>query len=920
MTAPMTGRSDSLPPAPTVGRAAETARVLAALRDRPVVLTGEAGIGKTRVLDDVARRVAAEGLTVVRADLDVHDAVRPCGSLLDALGLDPAGPPPLERRASPWEEGVPLQPRLVDAVLAGVEELLDAGDVLLCVDDVHRAEPVTAAALSALVRRTRHHPLHVLLARRPHPTPAGVRALLDDVDRRGGLHADLGPLGERDAWRLARQARPDGDHDLLAAVVEGASGNAFWLTAGAPGPSATDAAVPAGRSLARLLDGLDPTCVRLLRVLALLDGRSEVTLLGAAADWPPEQPDALVRALAPAVDAGLLQVTGETTRLRHDLLSEALVGSLDAVAVARDAVATRLLAAGAPTAVVASQYARAGTSPDPRAVAVLWEAACELRDTSAGAAADLLEQALARCDPLDPTADVVAVELLEACFWSGRLDRLEALEPRVRALGDPALRARVQETLARAMTVLGRPAEAAAYAAEVAAAPEEGAWGPALHAVMTMLALELDHADIRATDALAAAAVSANPVAETLAHCVRSWVANQRGEHERAVEHARSATASADASPRRTAHRMVPSLFLALAQESAGRSADAASAVARGRVLVERLGTAWATPFYHYATALGHWNAGRWGDLLAECDAGLRYARDHRVRLAEAWARSVTAGALLHRGDVAGCDAELTAAEAALAAGGPQFGLDWCLWVRALRLEQAGDRAAAVDLLDLAWAAAEGLHARAALTLFGPDLVRMAWLLGRADRAAAVRDELARDAGPGRANVDAHLARCDALLTGDLALLARARRVHLEGSRPVEVLLDDEAALLLRTGRDDPASRSDLVDLVARCERAGSTLLAERVAEAGRRHGLPVERRRREHDGWDELTPTERRVVELVAGGASNADVAARLGISRRTVESHLYRVYSRVGVRNRTELSVALHARGSGPAGPVTT
>jgi DNA-binding CsgD family transcriptional regulator len=52
------------------------------------------------------------------------------------------------------------------------------------------------------------------------------------------------------------------------------------------------------------------------------------------------------------------------------------------------------------------------------------------------------------------------------------------------------------------------------------------------------------------------------------------------------------------------------------------------------------------------------------------------------------------------------------------------------------------------------------------------------------------------------------------------------------------------------------------------------------------------------------LTPAERRVAALVAEGRTNAEVAASLFLAERTVASHLTRVYSKLGVRSRTELS----------------
>jgi predicted ATPase/class 3 adenylate cyclase/DNA-binding CsgD family transcriptional regulator len=68
--------------------------------------------------------------------------------------------------------------------------------------------------------------------------------------------------------------------------------------------------------------------------------------------------------------------------------------------------------------------------------------------------------------------------------------------------------------------------------------------------------------------------------------------------------------------------------------------------------------------------------------------------------------------------------------------------------------------------------------------------------------------------------------------------------------------------------------------------------------------------RKRPTTGWASLTPTERQVVDLVAEGMSNQDIASRMFISTRTVESHLTHVYAKLGVRSRTELSAAAHRR----------
>jgi predicted ATPase/class 3 adenylate cyclase/DNA-binding CsgD family transcriptional regulator len=63
--------------------------------------------------------------------------------------------------------------------------------------------------------------------------------------------------------------------------------------------------------------------------------------------------------------------------------------------------------------------------------------------------------------------------------------------------------------------------------------------------------------------------------------------------------------------------------------------------------------------------------------------------------------------------------------------------------------------------------------------------------------------------------------------------------------------------------------------------------------------------RKRPTAGWKSLTPAELRVAELIAEGLSNAKVAERLFISPYTVETHLKKIFSKLGFKNRAELAV---------------
>ena len=81
----------------------------------------------------------------------------------------------------------------------------------------------------------------------------------------------------------------------------------------------------------------------------------------------------------------------------------------------------------------------------------------------------------------------------------------------------------------------------------------------------------------------------------------------------------------------------------------------------------------------------------------------------------------------------------------------------------------------------------------------------------------------------------------------------------------------------------------------------------EAIAYAQRGHG----ERKRPTSGWASLTPTERDVVRLVSEGLANNDIATRLFVSPRTVQTHLTHVYTKLGLTSRVQLvqEAARHA-----------
>ena len=67
---------------------------------------------------------------------------------------------------------------------------------------------------------------------------------------------------------------------------------------------------------------------------------------------------------------------------------------------------------------------------------------------------------------------------------------------------------------------------------------------------------------------------------------------------------------------------------------------------------------------------------------------------------------------------------------------------------------------------------------------------------------------------------------------------------------------------------------------------------------------------------WESLTPAERKVVALVTEGLTNPQIAERLHLSPWTIQTHLKRVFKKLGVRGRADLAAraAIHAAAEPP------
>jgi DNA-binding CsgD family transcriptional regulator len=178
------------------------------------------------------------------------------------------------------------------------------------------------------------------------------------------------------------------------------------------------------------------------------------------------------------------------------------------------------------------------------------------------------------------------------------------------------------------------------------------------------------------------------------------------------------------------------------------------------------------------------------------------------------------------------------------------------------------------------------------------------------DAAATLMARSARAEVP---RIGAAAMLCRGLVHGDVDALEVSVGAYRTIARPYELAHACEAiALTLEQGGSRERSIAYARESIEIYERLGATRDVARVEASLRALGIRRGRRslrRRPATGWESLTPTERSVVGLVADGLRNREIADRLFISPRTVETHLTHVFGRLGIASRTEL-VALAGR----------
>lgn len=902
------------------GRTEELRRLTALLADAAaghgaaLVLTGEAGVGRTALLTEVERQARSRGFTVLSTQGSEDERVVPFAGLqrllhpvLDhAPTLPPAQAEALRRAVEDGSCAEGDRLRLGLAVLGLLRGVTRERPVLCCADDAHRLDPDSTRVLGFVARRLGGERIALLLAHRDdepvgEPVPGIPTLRLTGLDLRASqeLLADRVPGGLTGDVAVVLATLASGNPRALVELATALTPAQRRGEAPPPVTLPVDSALRA-TYLARLT--CLPEATRWLLLLAAADEELEVEELIAAG----EASGVGVDELEPAESAGLVRVEHRRVVIPHRLLRSVIY---------HESTLTRRRAAHLALARVLDPVrhrlrhlvhrAAAASTPDD-------ELARELRRAAETGPPAVASLALERAAELSTEPDTVATDLLGAAHhaWrAGQAWRARLLLRRAEQQGSSASVRECAQALAGEIELrTGVTVNARNILLDAAAALAGRDRRLAVCALLLAgeaLCLSGDHVNYTdvARQALALQRDGEPPDMELVFAYFTGLAAMFRGRPDEAVGPLRTVLTLAGRLDDTTVLLRASLAAILLGDDHAARRlAERAIAVARAH------DDAVSVPQALELAAYADLALGRHDSALTAALDGLELARATGQEGLAAQHLGVLAVLAALAGDRQSCLLRVREIEAITGTGGASQPRAFGRWACALLdLADGQPRSALTRLRGLLYAGSSK----------GDLVLRVVVAPHLVEAAAGCGD---------RATGDAALKAFDIWTrgTGDRAWLALAARCHaLLASEPEEVEAHFREALrqhrsdapdfarartellfgrYLRRMRQPGAAREYLqgaletfqqLDLPSWAEQASAELRAA-GGRAGPRPTL----------GADVLTPQQERIARLVAQGATNREIAAKLLVSTRTVDYHLRNVFAALGVRSRTELA----------------
>ena len=875
------------------------------------VMTGEAGIGKSRLVRELTDHAAARGLMTIggrAVPTSVNSPYRPVTEAL--LQLLRGRELPHEGEMSRW---LPALAPVLPGVVAAAEQLapvavrgeaviqlvraMAAPGLVVVLEDLHWADPDTVELVEYLADNVQGQPVLLALTLRPDPPSVALDMVRRQRGRSGVVQFSLGRLDDAATDAMLAACGAAGSVEHLAWVRQTAEGIPLLIEDLLASPGLPDSI--AGSVRARL--GELSSEHRLVIETAAVMGRHFDWELLAAGSGQAEP--VVVEALALAAARLLLVGDGGTFRFRHALTREAMLAAM--LPPHHRAVAARALAAvdtahpdldGTWRDVAADLAARAGDRH--RAGMLLVESgSASLGMGAVSTAIETLRRAVEVLERNDRRLDAELL-LIEALSAAGRVDEAAAVgDAIVSRVRDDPVRVEVHLRLAEGGVAATRwpmvrhqlelaqrfadrldsasTARLAVVSAEVALADDDPA--RARRVAEEILALDGVPAAVRCH------AFEIVGRAQRLRDLAGARIAFQA-----------ALTAAEEAGlpmwRLRALHELgTIDMFDHVGVErltEARRRAEEVGAISIAATLDLQLSACYTA---------------RW--QLDRCDAHARSALEVAERLGlhqvRAKALAMLAGSASMRADVEATDnfADLTAA----VAPGDQGLAGFTLACRGMAAFMDGDTAGGVDV----WS--QGMAVLAHLPNAEPASVRALWplvLASLGDRRARPAIEEARRLGVGGFILNRGLiGYAEAVLAGRAGDPRRAEEL---ASATTAGFVNCEPWAALARFLAAPGARADrwgrpqhwLADAVEAFTALGLQTLA------GRAERLCQEA---EPNPWavDGITDREAHVLRLVGQGLANKEIAAVLGVSPRTVEKHVENLLRKTGDRTRVELAV---------------
>jgi DNA-binding CsgD family transcriptional regulator len=908
---------------PLVGREREVA-VLHDLVDRvhdrggTLVVRGQAGIGKTALLEAASGRAAERGMLVLATtgvQSEAHLPFAGLHQLLHSIITGAESLPTPQRTALLAAFGMTdvAAPDLFLIALAALELLADtaAGSpLLLLVEDAQWLDRPTAEVLAFVARRLESEPIVLLTTiREGYASALGEAGLpelhlegLDEAAARALLSSHAPEIAPRVRERLLAESagNPLALLELPVALGSDRLGGATlpeWL----PLTARLEHAFAA-----RLLELPDMTR-RLLLVAAVEHDGALAEVLAAAATLDRAGATVELEALAPAVGARLIEVDELGLRFRHPLVRSAVHQAAS--------FPERHAAHAALAQVLADQPDRRAWHRAASCVGPDETVACELEGVAERArrrgALDVAAAALERAARLsdDPTRQGSRLlRAAELAFELGRRDLvislLQEAEPLQLAAVERARMLWIREMVAP--TSLG---DAASLRLVVDTAIRVAADGDR-ELAMNLLWLAgqrcfwADPGQEARERVIAAAERLHEDEADLRRLAILAYTAPaERGR----VVIERLSRSAPDGGGDATAARLLGTAALAVGafDLAAGFFAAASAALrAQGRLgHLARVLTlqAWA------AVYLGDWKL-----AMPAAEEAARLAAETREPLWAASAQVVKAMLAALGGEREVAEAHAARAEQALPPIGARFLLSIVQLARGLTALGAGRHGDAYQQLERVFDPADVAYHPFIRCWAVGELAEAAAHSGHREEAQAVLKELEPLAAQtpsswfhaGMAHARPLLADdqdaeplFQAALDADLSRwpLARARLLLAYGAWLRRQRRVAESRAPLRAARE----AFDALGAIPWGERARQELRA-----AGEASG------RRAPEAWDRLSPQELQIAQLAADGLSNREIGQQLYLSHRTVGSHLYRLFPKLGISSRSQLRAALDSR----------